>query len=334
MWWHLRGNEHGGNAKELQLVTAERVDGEEAVDIRDGEVERVRDELVLLGDLDEPVDEDAPHVGRDVRLHRLDVIGSGPPLRIHLHPPHQIRSKQASDQTRPNADASNLRKCERLGSGAEYLQGAEVGVDVGGVGPGELEVGGRHGARRRGESGVGCGERRGVGGGVGLGVGGARRRGESGVGCGARRGVGGGVGLGIGSARRGEGRAALGLGGGGGPAGLRRAGPRGPGRGLRGLHGARRCEGGVVGERRELPKRHPPPFGVVRTLRRHRRRALRRGPREPGPRHAQGPHGSCVLLARHRRPLQRRGRRRRRRGTLRFRLAFIWTGKWGADRGG
>jgi hypothetical protein len=44
--------------RSCSFVVAERVGGEEAVDIGDGEVERVLrvgDELVLLGDLDEPV---------------------------------------------------------------------------------------------------------------------------------------------------------------------------------------------------------------------------------------------------------------------------------------
>jgi len=50
---------------------AESVSGEEAVDVRDGEVERVGDELVILSD--------------------LDAVGSWPPPRLPLHPPH-IRS--------------------------------------------------------------------------------------------------------------------------------------------------------------------------------------------------------------------------------------------------
>ncbi|KAK8461556.1 hypothetical protein SEVIR_1G056666v4 [Setaria viridis] len=52
--------------------------------------------------------------------------------------------------------------------GAEYLQGAEVGVDVGGIGPAELRVSGRrHGGARRGGGsgavGVGVGLRGGGG---------------------------------------------------------------------------------------------------------------------------------------------------------------------------
>mmetsp|Transcript_17104 Transcript_17104/g.46264 ORF Transcript_17104/g.46264 Transcript_17104/m.46264 type:complete len:310 (+) Transcript_17104:562-1491(+) len=64
----LRGDEHTGDADELQLSAVHGTGLQEAVDVVHGEVECLRHKPVLLSDLHEPIDEDATHGGVDVLL--------------------------------------------------------------------------------------------------------------------------------------------------------------------------------------------------------------------------------------------------------------------------
>jgi hypothetical protein len=150
----LRCDEHGGDAEELQRLAPEHVGGEETVDVGDGEVESVGDELVLLGDLNEPVDEDGAHVGRHVHLHRGDVVRRRTPLRLRL----QLRIKCLRVRTDPAISAApeGVKQREERESRARraYLHGAQVGVDGGGVVLAELRVLGNDEGRRL-ELGVG-----------------------------------------------------------------------------------------------------------------------------------------------------------------------------------
>ncbi len=65
---HLRSEEHTGGANELQFAAQHGHLRQEAVDVVNGEEERLAVQLVLLRHLDQPVDEDAAHAARDVRL--------------------------------------------------------------------------------------------------------------------------------------------------------------------------------------------------------------------------------------------------------------------------
>lgn len=81
MQQHLRSNEHGRRAHQLQLVALHGHVGQEAVDVGDSEVESLGLECVFLGHLHQPVHQDPPHVGSDVHLLGHVV---GPGLVAHL----------------------------------------------------------------------------------------------------------------------------------------------------------------------------------------------------------------------------------------------------------
>jgi hypothetical protein len=65
----LGGQEHGGNAQQLQFVAADGNKRQIAVDVVDGEAQRLRPQPILHGYLHQPVHEDAPHVVVEVALH-------------------------------------------------------------------------------------------------------------------------------------------------------------------------------------------------------------------------------------------------------------------------
>lgn len=73
----LRGDEHGGRSNELELAAEDGHVGEEPVDERHGEEERLVVDLVLLRHFNEPVNEDGSHTRSDVRLF-LHVVRLGP----------------------------------------------------------------------------------------------------------------------------------------------------------------------------------------------------------------------------------------------------------------
>mmetsp|Transcript_22934 Transcript_22934/g.66324 ORF Transcript_22934/g.66324 Transcript_22934/m.66324 type:complete len:280 (-) Transcript_22934:374-1213(-) len=70
----LRGDEKGDDAQQLQVPPLDRAKRQVAVDDVDRQVQRLVVHLVLAVHLDEPIDEDAPHFGVDVRL-RGQIIG-------------------------------------------------------------------------------------------------------------------------------------------------------------------------------------------------------------------------------------------------------------------
>lgn len=74
---HLGGHEEGGEAEELEGGLVDLCFGEVAVEVVDGEVEGFPLEVELAGDLHHPVDEDGPHVPRDVLLAVLEVVRVG-----------------------------------------------------------------------------------------------------------------------------------------------------------------------------------------------------------------------------------------------------------------
>eukprot|EP00047_Mylnosiga_fluctuans_P020829 m.96821 g.96821 ORF g.96821 m.96821 type:complete len:362 (+) comp8646_c0_seq2:120-1205(+) len=64
----LRGDEHGRDADELQLVALDGVDGKEAVDEVNRHEERLLQQLEAHVDLGQPVDQDGPHLLADAGL--------------------------------------------------------------------------------------------------------------------------------------------------------------------------------------------------------------------------------------------------------------------------
>mmetsp|Transcript_22915 Transcript_22915/g.54843 ORF Transcript_22915/g.54843 Transcript_22915/m.54843 type:complete len:278 (+) Transcript_22915:282-1115(+) len=69
------GNQHASDAHELQLAAGDWYVREEAVDVVDGQVQRLRDESVLLRHLHQPVDQNSSHLGVDVALVLHEVWG-------------------------------------------------------------------------------------------------------------------------------------------------------------------------------------------------------------------------------------------------------------------
>jgi len=66
----LGGNQHGGDADELQAIQLHHLLRQEAVDDVDGEEQRLGEEVELGVDLDQPVDEDAPRLPLQIVLVR------------------------------------------------------------------------------------------------------------------------------------------------------------------------------------------------------------------------------------------------------------------------
>lgn len=66
--FNSRGKEHGGRANQLQFASQHRHLREEAVNVVDGQTQRLPVQLVLLRHLNQPVSQNAAHAARDVRL--------------------------------------------------------------------------------------------------------------------------------------------------------------------------------------------------------------------------------------------------------------------------
>jgi len=64
----FRRDEHARDADQLQLAAGHWDDREEAINVVDGQVQRLGHEPVLLRHLDQPVDQDRSHLGVDVAL--------------------------------------------------------------------------------------------------------------------------------------------------------------------------------------------------------------------------------------------------------------------------
>jgi len=65
---YVRSNKHGGSADQLKLAPLNSHHRQETIDEVNGKEERLTVKVVLLRDFHQPINEDRPHVGRNIGL--------------------------------------------------------------------------------------------------------------------------------------------------------------------------------------------------------------------------------------------------------------------------
>ena len=81
----LRCNEHGGNAQEPKPLSLDSISRKKSIYIRYSKIQCIWQQLVILGNLHEPINENWSHILRHILLHHLNKIWQGSPLRFRLN---------------------------------------------------------------------------------------------------------------------------------------------------------------------------------------------------------------------------------------------------------